>query len=207
MAKFTSLLLGEAPDPTIVGLDQGAQGLINSASERSMRPDEEFAADLNRGAGEAAQSLAQSEQAAIYDNRKLGMDDGYNSAIRQAYQARAGDSVGKMIRANEYKAKMQKADQMHRMSQSLMAQERVKGQNYAALTEAYNQQEASRAAFIGQLFQLGGTVMSMGAASRKTQTAQQPSQNVGGYGRSMSIDPPNSYGPGGEYDGGGNFGG
>ena len=213
LGKFTGM--GQAPDPTIVPLDADTQGLLNQSVDRASRPDAEFAASLNQGAVIGAGQLGQSEMQGQQEAQRLG--DTYSDAIRQSYASRANDSVGRLIRANEYKAKLQKGDQMRQMSQAAMAQQNVATQNYAMLTEAFNQSEMARANFVSQIFQTGNQAMVMKAAqSRKaSQQATSPSmtdefeqpeigssganQNVGGYGLGISGPKQSRFNVGGNY--------
>lgn len=175
-------LTGGAPDPVIVPLDEGTQGLLNRGTDRATRPSEDYAADLNRGVAEAAQQFSQGPQAGAQESKRLGMDDGFNAALRQAYGSRESDIVNRLVRSNQYRGQLQRSQEMHRMSIAAMAQQRVATQNFAMLTEAYNQQEMARAQFISQLFQTGANAMSMYAAQNRKANATDPNGMNGGGG-------------------------
>lgn len=157
----------DAPTPTTVPLDKDTEGMINEGVDRASRPGSEFAGEINQGVSQNAANLGQNEQQAAQSDQRLGGGAVGADALRQVYNAQSGNTIGRMMKANQYRGELAKADYMNQMSHAAMAKQRVAAQNYHMLTEAYNHAEMARAQFVNSLFQIGQTGMGMYAANMK----------------------------------------
>jgi hypothetical protein len=178
----------DAPKLNIVSLDSDTQGLVNNSVQNAGRSGDEFAADINNGVAQNAASLGQDQQHATQEDQRGGDNSPYMAdALRGAYQAHSDQNVGRLIKSNQYKGEMAKADYMRQTAAVQAAQQNVRNQNYSMLTEAYNQNEMARAQFVNSLFQLGGTAVAMyGAEKRDNRRFGKPQmqkiQKLGGHG-------------------------
>lgn len=169
----------KVPDRQFAQLDPDTQSLINQGVDRSSAPVSAYEDAINQGIQQPQVSNAPSPQEA----EQAGVDPNMMTAIRNAYSARSQDSINSLISQNKYKASVEKGQQMNQMAQVKIAQQRVAGQNFAMLTQAYNMQEQSRAQFISQLFQIGGQAGAIGAANRGKAPAR---GQAGGYNQSQA---------------------
>lgn len=174
--------LGKAPDVKKVDLDPGTQELLNQGTNRATRPDSEFGSEINQNVGQAAASHNLRSEGAQQESNNFGQTPQFMEALRQSYSARAGENINNLVRSNEHRGRLQKADELRQMSIAALGQQRAATQNYAMLTQAYNQAEMARAQFVSSLFQVGNQAMATNAANRSPR--KRSSAHVGGYGDS-----------------------
>lgn len=183
------------PQPGVVPLDADTQHMIDNVSERAADPNYKFAEKLNAGVQEGAKSLGGNAELASQADQREGASPHMGEAIRNAYSAQSNDSVSRLMRSNQHRAELMKADQLKRAAQMRIAQQRVAAQNNATLVDAYNQQEMARAGFIQSIFQGAATGMAISAAHSKPaetpKDAQEPipkpAPNLGGFKRSVNY--------------------
>ncbi len=178
---------GGAPDaPKSVGLDSGSQGLLNRSVAQASQPSGYYSGILNQNVGRAQTALGQSNQAAAQENASMGgginLSPGQMGAIRNAYNSQASRQIGNMVKQNDYKGQMMRADYMNSIAQTMLHQQAQQVSQYGVLTNAFIQQEGARAAAINSLFQTGDTAMGMQMARQKpiAQSQQQQAGMVGG---------------------------
>lgn len=156
----------DMPTPTTVPLDKDTQQMIDTGVDRASRPGSEFASEINQGVAQNAGALGQSQEQAQQADQRLGGGAAGAEALRQVYSANSGNTIGRMMKANQYRGELAKADYMNQMSHAAMAKQRVATQNYHMLSEAYSQAEMARAQFVTSLFQSAQTGMGMYAAGK-----------------------------------------
>lgn len=157
----------DTPKPGIAPLDPGTQGLINAGVTRAGQSGGQFADQINQGVSQNSASVGQDQQHASQEDQQFGGTQPMSDALRNAYSAQSGTNIGKLMKSNQYRGELAKSDYMNKMSQVAVAQQRVAAQNYATLTDAYNQSENSRAQFVNSLFQIGQQGMVMAAANHR----------------------------------------
>lgn len=208
VARLTGM--GEAPDPSVVPLDSQTQGMIEEGVTRAGRSGAEFANELNQGVQQSAHTFSPNETLASQADQRSGdISTPYGQALRGAYSAYGDDTVSRMMRSNQMKGQLAKADYMNRMSKVMMAQQRVSAQSNQMLVDAYNQGEMARAGLVNELFQTAGTGVAM-YANRRRSPSQQPSSGVmpemnAGSNYNLGVGyaprPQRSYGLGMDYSG------
>lgn len=171
----------DTPDHTTVQLDPETQQLIREGADRADRPSSEFTADINRGAAENAASVGQDQQHANQEDSRMGGNSPHMAeALRGAYRSQTDNHIGRLLKSNDYRGQMAKADYMNQTAGAAIARQRVATQNYATLTSIYNQQEMARAQFVNSLFQIGQQGMIMGAMARNKPSQKTDMTNAGG---------------------------
>lgn len=160
-------LAGEAPAaPDQVQLDPGTASLLNNQVAKAQAPASEYQGMLQRNTEGAQRVLGQSQQRAGQTAAGLAIPPGQLEAGRRLYSSYANKEINRLTEQNEMKGKLMKADYMNSVAKSLMAQRQAEVNYYQTLTDAYKQQEASRAQMIASIFQTGSTVAGMYAANR-----------------------------------------
>lgn len=166
---------GTAPQPTIVPLDAGTNGLIDQAVARGQQSQQQFADQQNQGVTEGSQQASQTPQAATDADQSRGYGEGgqaINTAIRNQYQSQSGATINRLKDAYSQNAAFQKNQALQQASAEAMARQKVTTQSYATLMNAYNQTEAARAQVLNSILGAGG-MMAGAAAARPKQGAQQ----------------------------------
>lgn len=157
--------MGSTPKtPQTVELDEGTRGLIKDATTRAIRPAEDYLKELNQPADYAAKAFEAPNTAQA--SATTGQDEGFLKALQNKHSQVAKSDFDRIKSMNTVTAEQKRAGQMSRMAQIAQGQQQARTQQYAFLTEVYNQQEAAKAGMINELFQLGSAVM-MGAGGGK----------------------------------------
>lgn len=174
-------------------LDQGTQDLINQSIERSHQTPEQFAQQQNQGISELAGKAQQNEvlqgQKTQASGGGIGQDS-INNAINKQYSSYAGADVGRLEKANEQAAIMQKNQALQIASANAMARKNIEVSTYQQLMQAQNATETARAQVLSSVIGAAGTGIGMYAANRKSsrpssqnnQTSNFGSQGQGPYG-------------------------
>jgi hypothetical protein len=141
--------------PGFVSPDQQTQGLMAQGVSLASRPAGDFATQSSQGMEGGLQSQLQGAPQASQEAARMGVQpgqQGFNTALRNQYNAYAGRQLGGMMATNRVNAEMQKANMMNQYAKAYLGQQRAMTENYANLTQAFNQNEQARAQFISQLF-------------------------------------------------------
>lgn len=165
LGPFTPQLT--APTPTLVPIDAGTNNLIQGAIDRSGQSTQAFADQSNAGTNEAARSGQQSDQQARQQDVALGgSPNSINQAIRNQYNAQAGQQVHRLQDTNAQLAEYKKAAALQQAAGEAMARQNVSVQGYKMLMDSYNQTEAARAQMLSSIFGAGGMAVGTAAGRR-----------------------------------------
>lgn len=170
------------PDPPqMIELDDSTKKLINEREARAMRPEGDFAKELNDPIDQA--QIAMKEIPGQVD-----VNSPFHGAMRKVYAQKAQKEIDRLKAYTQPQAQTNKANALNQVSAQQIAQMRARTQNYEFLTQAYNQQEAAKANLINNLFQIGATAMTYGKLNGKKDPLELKSQATGAFA-------PTGYGP------------
>lgn len=187
MAGLLDGLFGSTPQaPTATPLDAGSQGILNSQVATAEQTPQQIQSSLAQNVG-SAQGLMGTPQQQTQKEASLGGDYAGSGALKNAYASTAAKGVNDVYKNTLNQAKLQKADYMNQTAKALLGQQQQKVSNFQTLTDAYNQQEASRAGFISSLFGLGNAAIAINAASPKTSTSGNAVQNQAGQNTQFNL--------------------
>jgi hypothetical protein len=199
----------DTPTPRRQELDAATQGLINQQFDQAKRSPSEFAADLNKGIESSVSRLG---GLGASDFGTTGVNPGMREALRNAYSGQTGEAIDRIKLNNQIMGEQRKGNALKLASQYALQQQSAQTNYFQALTDAYNQMEAQRAALVSAISGVANTAMGMYMGSRskaigngntspdQTIRAQEtimvpamPETSSSGYGRMMA---PESYGGG-----------
>lgn len=168
-----------------VGLDAGSQGLIDSAYQRSQQTPDQIHQRNMQGVNEAAASFAPDASRIEGGRASLGSQQGIGSAqaIANKYKAKLGADLGRLQSTDQLKSKQDSFKQSAQAMHALALKQQVENENYKMAMQAWMANEQARAAAIGDMLGLAGTVggAALGGA---------PGAMVGGQvGKSMAPKP------------------
>lgn len=175
MADSLAGLFGNAPAPKIVGLDPTTQKLMNDQAQRAIGENPaDIAGQLNAGTDKAAASLAgpSSDQQAA----GTGSDPSVLRAIRNQYSQMNNQDLSQLKQSNANQAQFMHGQRMQDAARSMLAQQQVQTQNYAALSQAYQANEMARAQTISSLINLGSTAYTMNKTGTNRKNASLKSE-------------------------------
>lgn len=155
---------GSTPQPNIVPLDSGTQGLVNSTVQKASQPLSTYTGELNQG---VSTTMAQ-PSAAMTKGSDSAMGGNFSSsAIRNKYAQVAGQGIAGVMNQNNYQAQLMRADYMNQTAKALLGQQQNYVQNMQTITNANISQEMARAQMINSLFQTADTGMGIYAGNQK----------------------------------------
>lgn len=193
----------DAPELQTVDLDPQSKEMIEQGLSRAGRSTDEHAAEMNQGIVKSAQNLGGDQALSGQAMNRLGADASYGEAIRKAYSQQAGKSVSDLVKKNQMKAELRRADKLKQMSGLMLAKQRVATQNNEMLVNSYNQAEMARAQFVSQLFQIGGQATAMHFGNKRDARMEKAmTQN-----NRVGMTPPTPTSSYGDDYGSGGFGG
>ncbi len=143
-----------------VGLDAGSMGIIDSTYERSkMTPDQIHQRNM-QGVNEAAASMAPTAERIQGGRTSLGSEAtvGSAQAIASKYKAKLGADLGRLQANDQLKSKTDSFKQSAQAMQALAMKQQVENENYKMAMKAWMANEEARAAAIGDMLGLAGTV-------------------------------------------------
>lgn len=182
---------GSVPAPSYVGLDPGTQGLMNQEAIQAGQSSSYYSGLLNQGVaaqtGQLGGTSAQDQRASA-EMGGSAMPGGQIQAIRGVYGRQAQQGLNQLKTQNDYQGQMMKADYMSTVGKALLGQQQNMANYYQSLTNAYVQQETSRAQTINSLFQVGDQVIGMNAKMKPAAQAPNPIQSGG-----MPYSTPTNY--------------
>ena len=170
---FVGGLLGDGPQANIVGLDRDTKRMINEGTQRAINATpESISAQMMAGAEPAAKGLAMPDAAQTAGS--TGQDEGMLRAIQNKFRGETAKDLRKFRTQSDMQSKILKGQRMQQMSQQALMQQNVQTQNFAMLSQAYQQNEAARAQVISSIIGVGTNAAMIGTMNpgpRQTQTA------------------------------------
>lgn len=179
---------GGGPSRQVADLDPTTKKIIDTVSERGMRPEGDIEKE---GYGLAREAAAQ-----VSEQKDIG---GYNpmmgDAIRMKYQEATKKDLAKLKLMSEMQSKQDKSQQMRSGWEMLMAKQNVATQNFARAAEARMQSEMLRAQVLSSVFQGAGRIAGAyyGSNNRGLQIGNPmklDSQYEGGFGGAQTPPTP-----------------
>lgn len=153
---------GQGVTANVVPLDDQTNQLISAGVNRATAPSDQVANNLNAGVGDSTSSLA----GPSVDQRaaKTGENAPMLQAIKNQYNQVAGKDIQRITNQNRINADVTKSQWLKQYAAGAMAQQNVATQNYASLTNAYNQSQMARAQVLSSILGLGGVAVGIGAS-------------------------------------------
>lgn len=161
-------LLGKSPDaPGFEKLDSETQKLLDLKKDKSSRSAADFIGELNEHLDQGLLSIDNSPESIQAESASKGVDPNFHKAMMNKYYTKSKQAIDRLKSYSSLEGENKKSEELAKMSRALIGQERARTQQYEILTQAYNQQEASKANMINSLFQLGSYGMMMGMSGQK----------------------------------------
>jgi len=159
-------LLGGGPKASIVGLDNPTKDLIHEGVQRSINESSgDISGQLQEGTAQAMDSLSGPD--AGLTAAGTGQDENMLRAIQNKFRNESSKDLKKFRMQTDLQSKLLKSQRMQQMSQQAMMKQNVMTQNFAMLSQAYQQNEAARAEVISNIIGLGGTAAMMSGGGAK----------------------------------------
>jgi len=148
----------QGPDMQIVPLDSGTKGLIGESVGRavSQTPDQ-IRNQMLQGVEANVSSLSPSSQMISQESARTGQDPYMMSAIQNRYRSETARDLDRFKSQADLQSRIQKGQRMAQVAQSAIAGQQVQLNNFAALSQAYQMNEAARAQVISSVIGLAGT--------------------------------------------------
>jgi hypothetical protein len=156
-------MFGRDPKLNTVDLDKGTSALVDASAQRVIHETpEQIRQQLTQGIGTELPQMPIEQQAA-----QSGQDPNLLGAIRRQYSAKANQSVQRLKDQAHLDAQLEKGKRMSEFSRVAIARQQVQTQNFEALAQAYQQNQAARAQMISSLINLGGTAYALHSMNTK----------------------------------------
>ena len=187
MMNFQGILGGgSTPTPQTVELDPTTLGLINQQQQQANRPTGEFQSELMKGIPERVGQLNSSGPSNMGNT---GMSAGMKESLINSYGGQTGDFLNKVKVQNQMMAEQRKANALRTAAQIAMQQQSAKNGQFQTYTDAFNQMEAQRSAFIASMSGLVNYGMGTYAANH----SKNVSPNTQTPDQSIAMNPNNNY--------------
>lgn len=156
-----------------VPLDAESNQLLNNLGVRAARSTSDFAAEANKGVGQAGQMPLQTNQQLDQQLSGFGGGDPHMAhAIRSAFNARSSADVNRIKNQFGMQAEFEKSNAMKQAAQLAAARNKVNIQNFEGLSQAYEDSEKARAEVISSFMSLGGRAGGEAISRRMRQNEQ-----------------------------------
>ena len=163
--------LFDSPDVQAVPLDSGTRGLIKEGVNRSINESpEQISEQMLGGVESGVAALSPSDEMISQEAERTGQNPYLLQAVQNKYRGETARDLGRFKTQADMQSRLLKAERMQQIAQSAIAGQQVQTNNFAMLSQAFQQNEAARASVISNIIGLGQTAYLYGKLNEVSPT-------------------------------------